>query len=121
MDTQTVANRLAELCRAGKNFDAMQELYADNVVSVEAFPMPDGTRECKGKVAVIAKSHGWSQAHEIHAARVEGPLVAGGHFCISFWYDVTNKPSGQRMQMHELAVYQVANGQIVREEFFYGA
>jgi ketosteroid isomerase-like protein len=119
MDTLTIANRLVELCRVGKNFDAMHELYADDIVSVEAYPMPDGVREFKGKGAVIAKSEGWAAQHEIHGARVEGPLVGGSHFAVSFWFDVTNRPSGQRHQMEELAVYQVAGGKIVREEFFY--
>ena len=34
-------------------------------------------------------------------------------------YDLTNKQSGQRFQMEEVAVYQVSGGKIVREEFFY--
>ena len=32
---------------------------------------------------------------------------------------VTAKSSGNRMAMDELAVYQVKDGKIVREEFFY--
>jgi ketosteroid isomerase-like protein len=32
---------------------------------------------------------------------------------------VTNKPSGNRMQMDEAGLYTVSNGKIVREEFFY--
>ena len=38
---------------------------------------------------------------------------------VRFKYDVTNKPSGRRMIMDELALYQVKDGKIVREEFFY--
>jgi ketosteroid isomerase-like protein len=121
MTTQAIAQRLVELCAKGENFAAMHELYAENIVSLEAFPMPGGAREFAGKAAVIAKSEGWGAAHEIHGARIDGPLVAGAYFCVSFWFDVTNKASGQRMQMEELAVYAVADGKIVREEFFYGA
>ena len=36
-----------------------------------------------------------------------------------FDMDVTNKESGQRMQMREVGVYTVKNGKILREEFFY--
>ena len=39
MNTQEVANRLVELCRQGKNEDAINELYADNIISRE----PAGT------------------------------------------------------------------------------
>jgi hypothetical protein len=121
MTTLEIAHRLVELCRVGKNFDAMQELYAGDIVSLEAFPMPDGAREYKGKGPVIAKSEGWAAVHEVHGARIEGPLVVGSHFAITFWFDVTHKPTGERRQLEELAVYQVAGGKIVREEFFYGA
>ena len=38
-----------------------------------------------------------------------------------FTYDVTNKPSGRRMQMDETALFTVENDKIVREEFFYNA
>jgi ketosteroid isomerase-like protein len=47
--------------------------------------------------------------------------VSDARFCVRFVYDITNKPSGRRMTMDELAVYLVKDGKIVREEFFYGA
>jgi ketosteroid isomerase-like protein len=31
----------------------------------------------------------------------------------------THKPSGQRSKMSELAVYEVKDGKIVKEQFFY--
>ena len=40
-------------------------------------------------------------------------------FAVRFAYDVTNKPSGRRMQMDEIGLFTVENGKIVREEFFY--
>jgi ketosteroid isomerase-like protein len=38
---------------------------------------------------------------------------------VRFTYDVTNKPSGNRMKTDEIAVYTVGEGKIVKEEFFY--
>jgi predicted ester cyclase len=32
---------------------------------------------------------------------------------------VTNRSSGQRMQLSEMALYTVKDGKIVREQFFY--
>lgn len=40
-------------------------------------------------------------------------------FAVHFAYDVTAKPSGQRFNMAELALYTVKDGKIVREQFFY--
>jgi len=40
MTTQQVADRLVEMCRNGQNLEAIEELYADNVVSKEMPGMP---------------------------------------------------------------------------------
>ena len=57
--------------------------------------------------------------HEVHSSTVEGPLVAGSYFAVTFKLDVTFKPEGRRFTMDEIGVYKVANGKIVHEEFFY--
>jgi ketosteroid isomerase-like protein len=121
MTTQAVGQQLVDLCRQGKAMEAIQSLYASDIVSVESMPMPDGSRDMKGFDAIIGKNKWWYDNHEVHSAHAEGPLVAESHFCVRFTYDITNKPSGKRMTMDELAVYTVKDGKIVREEFFYGA
>ena len=119
MTTQEIANQLISLCSQGKNLEAINTLYSADIVSVEAAAPPDGSRETKGLPGVLGKSEWWVSNHEIHSANVEGPLVTGNHFCVKFTYEVTFKPTAKRFVMTELAVYQVADGKIVREEFFY--
>jgi hypothetical protein len=119
MTTQEVAQALVSLCQQGKFMQAITDLYAKDVVSVEAAPMPGSGREMTGLDAVIGKATWWSENHEVHSASTEGPIVAGEHFCVRFHMDVTNKPSGNRMILDELAVYLVKDGKIAREEFFY--
>jgi ketosteroid isomerase-like protein len=119
MTTQEIADQLVALCKQGKNLDAIETLYSQDIVSVEAMAMPGGSRESTGLQAIIGKNKWWLSAHEVHSALAEGPLVALSHFCVHFQYDVTHKESGRRMVMDELAVYQVKDGKIVREEFFY--
>ena len=99
--------------------EAIKSLYADDIVAVEAMAMPGGSRETSGLEAVIGKANWWEAEHEIHSSKLEGPMVAGSHFCVRFTIDVTAKSSGKRMTMDELAIYQVKDGKIVREEFFY--
>ena len=101
--------------------EVIDTLYAANIVSVEATPMPDGSREMKGIGPVRGKSEWWISEHEVHSAMAEGPLVSDNRFCVRFKYDITNKKSGKRMVLDELAIYTVADGKIAREEFFYGA
>jgi ketosteroid isomerase-like protein len=119
MTTQEVAERLVQLCSEGKFHEAMQALYAPEIVSMEAGAPPGQSRETKGLAAVMAKGEWWSANHEVHSTQVEGPLVAGSHFAVSFKMDVTFKPQSKRFHMEEVAVYKVDNGQVVYEEFFY--
>lgn len=67
----------------------------------------------------MAKGEWWVANHEVHSATVEGPLVAGAHFAVTFKPDVMFKPQAKRFTMEEVAVYKVADGKIVYEEFFY--
>jgi ketosteroid isomerase-like protein len=120
MNTLELANRIVELCRQGKN-DEAHKLYAEDAVSVEAFAPPGSQRESKGMAAINAKGAWWRDNHEIHSASVTGPWPHGDRFIIGFKYDVTFKPTGQRMIMDEVGLYTVAKGKIVHEEFFYNA
>jgi ketosteroid isomerase-like protein len=119
MTTQEVADKLVKLCAEGKFHEAMEALYSPDIVSMEAGAPPDGSRESKGIAAVRAKGEWWNANHEVHAVTVEGPLVAGSHFAATFKLDVTFKPQNKRFTMEEVAVYKVADGKVVYEEFFY--
>ena len=119
MNTIEIANKLVELCRQGKNTEALTTLYSNDAVSVEAMAMPGMNQEAKGLPAIKAKGEWWIANHEVHSAAVTGPWPHGDRFIVGFQYDVTNKPSGNRMQMDEAALFTVKDGKIVREEFFY--
>ena len=100
--------------------DAIEELYADDVVSTEAQEAPGMTRQVQGKQSVLGKNQWWAENHEVHESHVEGPFPHGDdRFAVIFKYDVTNKPSKQRYKMEEVGLFQVQNGKIVKEEFFY--
>ncbi len=118
MNTLEIANELADLCRKGRNREA-KALYADDAVSVEAFAPPGGEQEVRGLAAIQAKGEWWGANHEVHSAFVAGPWPHGDKFIIGFQMDITNKPSGRRMKLEEMALYTTLNGKIVREEFFY--
>lgn len=119
MTTQEVGEKLIEMCRNGHNLEAIQTLYADDVVSVEPVAAEGHPKEMSGKEAVLGKTQWWLDNHEIHSGTIEGPFVGGDHFSCLMEFDVTNKPSGMRMQMREMCLYKVEGGKIVYEEFFY--
>ena len=119
LTTKEVADTLVKLCSEGNFHEAMNALYAPEIVSMEAGAPPGQSRESKGIEAVRAKGEWWVANHEVHSSKVEGPLVAGPYFSVVFKLDVTFRPKSQRFTMEEVAVYKVVNGKIVYEEFFY--
>jgi hypothetical protein len=119
MTTPEVATKFVEMCRQGKNFDVMQQMYDEDIVSVEAVRRKTGSFETAGKSAVIQKSAEWAGAHEIHGGSVEGPFLLDNRFAVTFEFEVTPKATGQRVKVREVGVYTVADGLITREEFFY--
>ena len=117
MTTHEVAEKLVQYCREGKNIDAINELYADNIVSREQPGIPHEL--AAGKDAVIDKNNHWYQSvEEIHSAHVSDPMVTGNLIAVAMEMDITYKESG-RNQMSEIALYEVENGKIVKEQFFY--
>jgi len=121
MSTIEIANQLAALCRAGKFLDAVETLYADDIVSVEAREFAGMPRELTGKSAVKGKNVWWFDNNELHAVEVMGPFVSPERFALVFTFDRTPKATGERGRFTEVAVYSVSGGKIVREEFYFEA
>jgi len=111
---------LAKHCNDGTEAQALKTLYHTDCVSAEALPGPNG-KEAKGIKAIEGKHEGWASAFEEHKVSADGPFFhAPDRFSLIFHMDVTERESGQRMQMSEVGLYTVdGDGKIVREEFFY--
>ena len=120
MDTKQIANRLVELCRAGQFDAAQEELFAADAQNIEMPEMAEGPLgNASGLDAIRRKSAAWNQGLEqVHAIKISDPLVAGNWFTLTMSMDITLKERG-RMAIDEVCVYQVRNGRIVREQFFY--
>ena len=117
--TTAVAQELVDLCRAGRNGDAIEKFYSEKIVSIEPVGNEAMPAEMKGIDAVRGKHHWWTENMEVHSADIAGPFVADDGFAVYYKYDTTFKPTGQRSTMKEMAKYTVADGKIVMEEFFY--
>lgn len=118
MTTQDVANRLVELCRQGKFEDAVKELYGQNIVSIEPAGTP-GPQEVSGLDKVIAKGMQFAKmTEEVHGMEVSDPLVTDTHFTCKMTIDITYKGM-PRSKESEICVYEVQDGKIVKEQFFF--
>jgi len=116
------AEALVAHCKNHTEAEGLKTLYAADAKSVEAMAMPgSGSAEVQGIEAIQRKHDWWEANFEVHDATVEGPMFHGeDRFSVIFGMDTTNKESGERSQMKEVAVYTVNDaGKISKEEFFY--
>ena len=74
-----------------------------------------------GLDAIRGKNEWWFANNEVHNAKVNGPFVGEDQFAVEYAFETTFRPTGQRSQMSELALYTVKDGKIVTEQFFYNA
>ena len=117
MTTKDVARKLIRYCRERRHRKAVDELYADHCTSREMPGVPDDFVE--GKQAIMEKNQRWFEMVKVfHDGDVTDPIFAGNFFCCEMFLDVTFK-GHKRMQLEELCVYEVQNGKIVSEQFFY--
>ena len=118
MTTQQVAARFNELAQQEKWFEIQDELFADNVRSVDPVNSPYfGYAE--GKAPVRKKGMDWgAKVKEAHELSTTHPVIAGNHFAVGRSFDITTEDFG-RIKIEEIMLYEVKNGRIVLEQFFY--
>ncbi len=121
MTTQQVADRYYELAQQNKWAEIWDELYSPDAVNREpehaaAQGIPTMT---KGMDAIRAKSKARREMiEELHSQFCSVPAVGGSFFSAAMGRDVTFKGK-PRMKLDEIAVFEVKNGKIVLEQFFY--
>lgn len=119
MTTKEVADKWASYCRKGQWDKAQEELYADTCVSQEMEGAQGYPARVEGMEAIKVKAEQWGQmVEEFHGSEIEGPMVAGNHFTAVMRTDTKMKGQPRRVD-EEVAVFQVENGKIVHEQFFY--
>ena len=118
MTTEQVVARFDELARAEKWFDIQNELFADNVKSIDPQHSPYmGFAE--GKAAVHQKGMDFvSKIQQGHGFSTTPAVIGGNHFAVGRTMDVTHAEFG-RIQINEIMLYEVRDGKIVSEQFFY--
>jgi ketosteroid isomerase-like protein len=117
--TESVARELVELCRAGRNMDALTRLYSPDIVSIEASDFEGMPARMTGMDAIRKKNEWWFSSFEVNSSEAEGPYLHGDQFAVKYTFDTTNKKTGERTTGSEIAHYTVRDGKIVEERFFY--
>lgn len=118
MTTQEIAARFNELAQQEKWFEIQDEFFADDVRSID----PPGSPYfgyAEGKTPVRQKGENFvGRITAVHRVYTSAPIVTGNHFAVAREKDITVEGHG-RIQINEIMLYEVKNGQIVLEQFFY--
>lgn len=118
MTIEEVVARFNELAQEEKWFEIQDELFAENVRSIE----PDGAphlKNAEGKQSVREKAETFvNKIRAFHGGYTTKPVIAGNHFVVGRGSDITADGIG-RLKSEQLMVYKVENGMIVLEQFFY--
>ena len=117
LTTSDIARQLVAFCRAGQFIEAQTELMAPDCRQVE--PDHADAPSVNGLQAILAKEKAFQAAIDtMHGIIISEPVVAGNFFGISMHFDMTLHHRG-RIQLNELGVYEVRDGKIIWEQFFY--
>lgn len=116
--THEVALRFNELAQQEKWFEIQDELFADHVKSIEPATAKWFKNE-QGKAAVRKKGEDWVKRVEAaHRLFTTPPIIGSNHFAVGREVDITVQGIG-RIQLNELMQYEVKDGKIISEQFFY--
>ena len=117
MTTKAIAKKWKKMCRKGQHLDFITNHYAENVICREKPGFQNVTFE--GKETVLNKGKAWfDNVETFHKTKVSKPIIAGNFFTSTMSYDATFKDKGRR-QSQEVGVFEVQNGKIISEQFFY--
>jgi hypothetical protein len=121
MTTQEIATRYQEMMTQRKFVEIQDTFYHQDVVCQEmekaaAMGMAVNTN---GLEAVKAKGIARRATIEtLHSYSCSEPLVAGEFFSVVLKQELTYKGK-PRLSIEEIGIFQVKDGKIVKEQFFY--
>jgi len=118
LTTKEVAARFNELAKQEKWFEIQDELFADDVKSIDP---PDSPYfgNAEGRSSVRKKGEEWVKRIEAaHKRYTTEPVVGGNHFAVGREVDITVNGIG-RIQINQVMLYEVKDGKIILEQFFY--
>ena len=116
--TQEIAVRFNALAQLEKWFEIQDEFFAENVKSIDP---PDSPYfgYAEGKEAVRKKGEEFvKRITAVHRVFTTEPIVTGNYFAVGREMDFTVDGYG-RIQINEIMLYEVQDGEIVLEQFFY--
>lgn len=122
MSVMEIGQKLVAAVNSGRESEDafVVDFYDENITSIEGQGSEEMPQKMNGIGAVQGEHNWWYDNNEVHGSVATGPYC--GHrddqFVVRFNLDTT-PVGGERGQMEEVAIFTVANGKIVQEEFLY--
>ncbi len=117
MEINSLANKLVALLREKKFIEAQEELFSEDAITQE--PEKFKERSVKGRDAIIQKEKRFLKAvKEWIRFEVSDPIVSQNYFSITMYTEV-ELINNQKILLDEIIIYEVNNGLIIKEQFFY--
>ncbi len=117
--TEEIAKRLVSLSREGNFEQIHKELFSPEIRSVEPNEKGEWVTET-GFEGLKKKADQWhGMVEELIGGEISDPLVAGNHFTCTWKTQVKYKGAPKPVAMEEIAIYEVKDGKVVLEQFFY--
>ncbi|EAQ42432.1 SnoaL-like domain-containing protein [Polaribacter sp. MED152] len=118
MTTEQITERLTSLLKEGKFEDIYDTLFdQENVKHIEPqspyFPDITGVKAIKEKDSVMA-----GNISEVHTMEIGKAITSKDFIALPYRMSFTMKDR-KKAELDELIVYQVKNGKIILEQFFY--
>jgi ketosteroid isomerase-like protein len=119
LTTEQVASRFYQFAQEGQWQQIQDELFSQEARSIEP-PGAEGFPEVvAGLDKIREKGRTWEElVEQVHSGYCREPQVAGNYFACAMGTDVTMKGKG-RTAINEIALYEVRDGKIISEQFFY--
>ena len=118
LTTREVAARFDQLAQQEKWFEIQDEFFSEDVKSIDP-PNSPYMGYAEGKAAVRKKGEDFvKKIQDFHGAYTTQPVIGGNHFAVGRGMDLTAEGFG-RIKIDEIMLYEVKDGQIVLENFFY--
>ncbi len=119
MTTQKIAKTLYDLCSSRQFAQAQMNLYSDDSISVEPSKPKWGLKTVKGKKAVLQKGKAFMESvTEWNAVFISQPIIYGPFIFMEMQMDFTFTELG-KISIREMGRFEVKDGQIISEEFYY--
>ena len=119
MTTEQVAQRYYKLIQQHQYEQIQDELYAPDAISIE--PKNDSNLPLVVEgIEALRQKEGlfFSQVDEMHGSYVSDVVVSTFYFSMMTGMDVKMKGKA-RKKKEQICVFEVRNGKIVKEQFFY--